>query len=647
MCGIAGIFNLADDGPVDRMLLSRMATALQHRGPDGEGYHFAPGLGLAHRRLSIIDLGGGAQPMFNEDGSVVVIFNGEIYDHTRLQAELEARGHVFRTRCDTETIVHAWETWHEKCLDHLSGMFAFALWDNNRGQLVLARDRLGKKPLYYTLLPGGTLLFASELCGLQAHPQTPRQLDREAIDDFLAFGYIPDPRSIYAGVSRLPAAHFLLIERRRPLPAPLPYWRPRFAPARLADDDAIAELRRLLRAAVERRLVADVPLGAFLSGGVDSSAVVSVMATLRRDPIATFTIGFDGDDDETGFAQAIAARYRTAHTAERSRIDYIDAAHEQIAVFREPFADSSGIPTLRVSALARRDVTVALSGDGGDEIFAGYRRYRWHLIAEAVRSTVPGPIRHRVFAGLARLYPKLDRAPRWLRAKNTLSEISLDNALGYYRTLARLDEADRRSVMSAGLRGELDGHDPAARISQLMEEAETDDPLAQAQYVDLKTYLPGDILTKVDRASMAVSLEVRAPLLDQAIVEWAGTLAPHQRLRRGQGKYLLKRSLEGAVPADNLYRSKQGFATSLAGQFRGTGAARLRQALLGEAMLDSGYFDGGVIARWIDEHDRGSRDRSAILWPLLVFEAFLARESKSQMQPRAVVLERCNASPSI
>jgi asparagine synthase (glutamine-hydrolysing) len=623
VCGLAGIFETSGRRPVDERLLRAMTTALAHRGPDGDGFLVEPGVGLGHRRLAIIDLSSGDQPIFNEDGSVAVVFNGEIYDFARLRTELEALGHTFRTRSDTETIVHAWESWGPACVEHLSGMFVFALWDRKKEQLFLARDRLGKKPLYYMLLPDGQLAFASELCGLAAHPRMPRRLAPEAIADYLAYGYVQSPGSIFAGVAQLPAAHSLLVERGRPLAAPRRYWRPHFAPDKLDEAEAAHQLVERLRSCVEKRLVADVPLGAFLSGGVDSSAVVALMAGLRRDPIATFTIGFDGESDETGYAAAMARRYATAHHSERTAVDYVEAAREQARIFGEPFADSSSIPTHRVSALARRDVTVALSGDGGDELFAGYRRYRWHLIAEGVRRFAPGPLRQGVFGTMARLYPKLDRAPRWLRAKHTLTEISLDSALGYYRTLAKVHEDERRRLMSPALREAVDGHDPAARVAALMAEAESDDPLAQARYVDLKTYLVDDILTKVDRASMAVSLETRAPLLDHTFVEWVASLPSELLLHGGEGKYVFKRALEGLVPRDNLYRAKQGFAMPLQAQLR-EAAPRLRQRLLGAPMLDSGWFDQGAIRRLIDEHAAGARDWSQSLWPLLVFEGFLA-----------------------
>jgi asparagine synthase (glutamine-hydrolysing) len=628
MCGIVGIFDISGPGPISRGTLHRMSKALHHRGPDGEGFHIEPGIGFGHRRLSIIDIEGGRQPMYNEDGSVVITFNGEIYDYEPLRIDLERRGHKFSTRSDTETIIHAWEEWGAECVEHFSGMFAFAIWDRNRNQLFLARDRLGKKPLYYSLI-GQHFVFASELGGIVEYPGAARQLSGNAIKDYFAFGYIPGSRCVYEGVLQLPPGCSMVVEAGGGLPAPRRYWRPRFEQRPIGDAAAVDELRYLLNGAVSRRLVADVPVGAFLSGGVDSSAIVTLMARLRADPISTFTIGLGGEADETIPAGITARRLGTLHTAESYCVDYIEAAREQAAVFNEPFADSSSVPTHRVSHLARRAVTVALSGDGGDELFAGYRRYRWHLIGAAVRSYLPASLRRRLFRSLACLYPHLDHAPRWLRAKQTLTELSLDSALAYYRMVCRVRDEQRQTLMSQVFLEATSGHNPAAQFADLMESAETEEPLAQAMYADMQTWLADDILAKVDRTSMANSLEVRTPFLDHRLVEWAATLPRELLVHRGQGKFVLKRALMGLVDDDVLTRVKRGFSRPLADQFRGSGMVRLRQRLLDPIMLDSGYFDPHGIAQLIDEHDQGVRDNSVSLWFLLVFEGFLARGEKN------------------
>jgi asparagine synthase (glutamine-hydrolysing) len=623
MCGLTGIFDTTGARPVDPGILVAMTDSIAHRGPDGDGFLVEPGIGLGHRRLAIIDLAGGRQPLFNETGDVAVVFNGEIYNYRETMAELKTLGHQFKTHSDTEVIVHGWEEWGPACLDRFRGMFAFALWDRRKQNLFLARDRLGKKPLYYALLPDGQLVFASEMRAMLCHPGIQRRIDPVAVDSYFAFGYVPEPRSIYDGIHKLPAANMMVVERGKPLPAPSPYWTLRFAPRPMNEADAAVELIERLREATRLRLVSDVPLGAFLSGGVDSSGVVAMMAGLKTDPVETFAIGFGGAEDELIYAQAVADRYHTNHTAERSSADYLDTIDAQAAIFGEPFADSSAIPTGRVSELARRGVTVALSGDAGDELFAGYRRYMFHMAAQNLRGLTPDFIRRPLFGMLGALYPKLDRAPRWLRAKTTFQELAVDEAEGYYRTVCKIPDAVRRGLLSAGTASALGGFNPADLIRTAMMKAGSDDPLARAQFADIQTYLPGDILTKVDRASMAHSLEVRAPLLDHELVEWAATVPADLKIRSTGGKYILKKALEPYVPHENLYRTKQGFATSLSPQFRGAGAERARARLNGAVFRDSGLFDPDAVAAMIDRHDSGRFDHNQAIWQLLMFDGWL------------------------
>lgn len=612
-------------------MLRGMAESIAHRGPDGEGFHAEPHLGFGHRRLSIVDLAGGAQPMATEDGAVIVCFNGEIYNYAALKRDLEAAGHRFRTRSDTETLLHGWREWGLGLLDRLKGMFAFGLWDRERGELLLARDRLGEKPLLYALLPDGSFAFASEMAGLLALPELPRRLDPAALDDYLALGYVPDPATIYAGIRRLPAAHFLLLKTGEAVaPAPRRYWRPPTAPFAAAPEDAAAELRRRLDDAVRAQLMSDVPLGAFLSGGVDSSAVVACAARAVDEagtgPLATFTIGFEGPEDERPAAAALAARLGLAAHSEAGRVDYVAAARDQARIFGEPYGDHSAVPTLMVCKLARRQVTVALSGDGGDEVFAGYRRYRFHMLAEAARRFFPAPVRQHVIGGLAALYPKLDRAPRWLRAKTTLTELSLDSALGYYRTTCKIEDARRRALLATPLRAALDGHDPSTRFVGLMAECDERDGLLQAQYADLHTYLPGDILVKTDRTSMAASLELRPPILDHELVEWGMALPAALKLRDGTGKHVLREAMAPLLPAELLWGRKRGFADRIGDQFRAQ-AETVRARLTGGAMRDSGLFDVAALARLAEEHASGRFDHSQAIWQLLVLEGFLAAEA--------------------
>lgn len=633
MCGLAGIYHPAG-APIDRGLLARMTAALAHRGPDGDGFHVESGLGLGHRRLSIIDVAGGHQPMYNEDDSVVIVFNGEIYNAASLRPKLDALGHVFRSRSsDTEAIIHAWESWGPDCLQHLKGQFAFALWDRKAQTLFLARDRLGEKPLYYARRADGSMVFGSEMTALSQVPDLPRSISAAAVDDFFALGYVPDPHTIFDGIHKLPAAHYLLL-RAGSHAAPRRYWSAPTRSVAISEADAVAQMRTRLEDAVRACLISDVPLGAFLSGGVDSSAVVATAAGIDPNPVETFTIRFPGPDDEVPLAHQVASRYGAVQHVGEAAPDYLDAARAQARIFGEPFGDSSSVPTEAVAALARKHVTVALSGDAGDEVFAGYRRYRWHQMAEAVRAYVPAPLRRGVLGQLAAAYPKMDWAPRWLRAKHTLTEISLDSALGYYRTIAKVHHDQRRLLFSTPLRAQLDGHDPAARVVDLMQACDDGDSLLQAQYVDVNTYLVGDILTKVDRTSMAHSLEVRAPFLDHDLVGWGMALPSALKLRGHEGKYVLKKAMEKLLPHQLLYRRKQGFATPLHRLFRAE-APRLRARLLDGPMQDSGLFDPSAIAGMIDRHQQGRYDHSGPLWLLLAFEGFLAAESQPASVARA------------
>ena len=624
MCGIAGIFDLTAPSPIDRALLGRMTDAIAHRGPDGSGFHVHAGAGLGHRRLAIIDVAHGQQPMFNENGSVAVVFNGEIYNFQELVSELQAAGHRFHTSSDTEVIVHAWEQWGADCVKRFRGMFAFALHDCNRDVLFLARDRLGKKPLYYTVVGDRYFLFASELKALLVHPMVQKRLDRASADDYFALGYVPDPATIYEGVFKLPPAHHLVLARGKPVAQPTEYWRLSFKNETIEEETAARELIARLNEAVRIRLISEVPLGAFLSGGVDSSGVVASMARQTDAPVKTFAIGFgEGGTDELAHAARVARLYRTQHHEQQVAANPLAAYRAQAAIFDEPFADSSSVPTYQVCKLARQNVTVALSGDAGDEMFAGYRRYRWFDNAEKMRRLLPGFIRGPLFGALGHFYPKLDWAPRWLRAKYTLQEFALDSAGGYYRTVCRIQDATRARLYSSAMTHTVAGHHPADRIAAAMRDSGASDNISCAQYADIKTYLAGDILTKVDRTSMAVSLEVRVPMLDHEFVEWAAGVPSRLKLHGGEGKYILKRALEPYVPKENLYRPKQGFATSLAPHFRGPGAAFVREALLGEAMADCGLFDMPAIGRIVAAHESRTADHSHILWSLLMFDGFL------------------------
>ena len=626
MCGLVGIFDPQGRRAIDEAVLERMNDTLRHRGPDGGGSHFGPGIALGHRRLAIIDVGGGHQPMTNEDGTVIVVFNGEIYNFHELVRELEEHGHAFHTRCDTEVIVHAWEQWGPRSVERFRGMFAFALWDEGRETLFLARDHLGKKPLYWARAADGRLVFGSELKAVMAHGGVDPVIAPEAVEDFFALGYIADPRSIYATVRKLPPAHRLVWRRGQPEPAIDPYWDLTLDGPRLTDPArAEAELFERLREATRLRLVSDVPLGAFLSGGVDSSVVVATMAGLTSDPVKTFAIAFgDPSHDESAYAQRVAERYHTDHRTRQVDPDDMDLIDRLAGIFDEPFGDSSALPTFQVCKMARERVTVALSGDGGDELFAGYRRYLLHGQAERLRRLLPLGLRRPLFGLLARIYPKADWAPRWLRARTTLNELALDTAHAYARAVSATKEDVRLRLYSPDFLKRLDGYRATEMLCRHMERADTDDPVLMAQYADLKTWLPGGILVKVDRASMANSLEVRAPLLDRDLLEWSVRLAAPLKISGRQGKVVLKRVAEKMVDRDILYRPKQGFSMPLRRWFAGPLRVRL-QGLAGEngRLADSGMFDMATVAEMVASHVNGARDHSAPLWLLLMFEAFL------------------------
>ena len=627
MCGITGIVDLAGQKPVDPSIVEAMNHVLTHRGPDGDGFHFEPGVGLGHRRLSIIDLEGGRQPLFNEDGSVVVTYNGEIYNFKQLADELQSLGHTFRTHCDTEVIVHAWEQWGTSCLDRFNGMFAFAVWDRNRQTLFLARDRVGIKPLYYSFLPTGEIAFGSELKALLQIPSISREIDPAAVEDYFTFGYVPDPRSIFRAVRKLEAGTFLCLRRGETAVAPRRYWDVPLegeSSGTLTQADMEAGLRDRLKASVQRRLVADVPLGAFLSGGIDSSAVVAMMRELGTDSLLTCSIGFkEPRYDESAFADMVAKQKATDHKKEIVEASDYDLLDNLVGIYDEPYADSSAIPTYRVCQLARKHVTVALSGDGGDENYIGYRRYRLFSAEERLRNLFPPSLRRAIFGPLGRYYPKLDWAPRVVRGKTTFQALARESMEAYLHGVSIFPEEGRRWLFSDSFQSDLQGYSSVEVFKVYASNKEFADTLRMVQYLDFKTYLPCDILTKVDRASMAHSLEVRVPFLDHEFVSWTAGLPTRSKLHGGSGKYILKEALRPLLPADVLFRPKMGFAVPLDVWFRGSLQERMMSILEGERMADSGIFNPDALRSIGRDHRSGRRDYSAILWALVMFDGFL------------------------
>jgi len=626
MCGIVGLFSPNSEKSFDQSLLVRMNDSQSHRGPDESGTYFHSGIALGHRRLSIIDLSSGQQPLFNEDKSVVVVFNGEIYNYQNLANELKGLGHQFRTHSDTEVIVHAWEQWGEACVRRFRGMFAFAIWDVNKRVLFLARDRLGIKPLYFTELSNGDFVFGSELKALMQHPDISRDLDPFAVEEYFAFGYVPDPRSILKGVYKLEPGHTLLYARSSDKPLIQQYWDVPFTPHASSQSEAELEqeLIHRLREAVNIRLVSEVPLGAFLSGGVDSSAVVAMMAGLQPDKaVNTCSISFgDPAYNESEYAVQVAKQYSTNHFSEQVAADDFDLLDRLADFYDEPFADSSAIPTYRVCELARKRVTVALSGDGGDENFAGYRRHRWHMNEEKIRAPIPAMLRQPLFGLLGRVYPKMDWAPRQLRAKSTFQALARDSLSAYLHSISVMYDDLRDQLYSDGFRRDLQSYHAVEVFKKHAANAPSHHPLSLIQYLDMKCYLPGDILTKVDRASMAHSLEVRVPILDHEFVEWASGLPPHLLLRGREGKYIFKRALRPYLSEQILYRPKMGFAVPLAAWFRGPLKLRVKDAILGGVLQDSGIFNNDFLSKLVSQHQSGLRDHAAAIWSLLMFEAF-------------------------
>lgn len=620
MCGIAGIVHTDATHPVDMPLLRRMTGVMAHRGPDADGFHMAAGVGLGHRRLSIIDVSGGDQPIYNEDRSKVVILNGEIYNFPALRAALEAKGHRFATRSDTEAIVHAYEEYGEECVRHLRGMFAFALWDGAARRLLLARDRVGKKPLYYRHDEEG-VAFASELKALLQDRGGKRAVRLDALDDYLTFGSVPAPATIFEGVLQVPPAHYLVWERNQVRLSE--YWDVQMGgPVHGSERDVLESFGHVFDEAVRIRLMSDVPLGAFLSGGVDSTAVVEAMTRLSDGPVITTCAGFDDETvNERGYARMVADTLRTDHHEVLVEAHASDILPRLVWHLDEPFADPSALPTYYVSRAARERVTVALSGDGGDEVFAGYqRRYGVNRLEARWRRRLPRWLRSGVLGPLGRVYPKADWLPRPLRARYVLQNLGTSFERAYFEDMSILRSDRKADLVAPEFRRALSGHDPFTAFARHFERVRDADPLNQVLYVDLKTWLPNDILVKVDRMSMASSLEVRAPLLDHKVIEFAARVPVDLKYRGWTSKYLLKRHLEGRVPREVIHRRKQGFDIPLATWLRGELRPMAEDLLFSPRALGRGYFRADALRRSWRGHQQGTRDTSRELWACMVLE---------------------------
>jgi len=618
MCGIYGVVSRVPGQKVDLGTLRRMGQVLRHRGPDDEGWHVDEQAALGIRRLSIIDLATGHQPVTNEDGTMWLVFNGEIYNYRELRDTLEKRGHIFASESDTEVIVHAFEEYGDRCVEHLNGMFVFAVWDAPKRRLTIARDRLGIKPLYYWL-GDDQIMFGSELKAVIAHPIVPRDIDLVALDQFLTLEYIPSPRTIFRGIHKLPPGHKLVfqeagltVER---------YWdlRPREIPA---DDVAREELLiDLIRDAVRLRLVSDVPLGALLSGGIDSSTVVAFMSEASSIPVRTFSVGFDDQTyDELPYARMVAARFHTDHYEEILQPDIASLAERLVGHLDEPFGDFSVFPTYLVSQLASESVKVVLSGDGGDEIFGGYETYIAQYYDRFYR-WLPAPIRQKALPTILDwVPPQTPKKGMINKAKRFVEGGALPAPLKHTRWMMFMTEGDKTRLYQPGLKASLNGCGATSLLESHFRRAINLDPFAQQQYVDINTYLVDDILTKVDRMSMAASIEARVPLLDHRIVEFALSLPPDSKLRYGRTKVILQRAMRGRLPDVVLDRPKQGFSIPLKHWLRGSLRPLMTDLLSPDVIRRRGYFEPQTVNDWISEHLEGRTNHSHRLWALMVFE---------------------------
>jgi asparagine synthase (glutamine-hydrolysing) len=611
MCGIAGILHFDPRGQVDRDLLARMTRVLEHRGPDAEGFYQSGPVGLGHRRLSIIDLSGGAQPMANEDETVWIAFNGEIFNFPELRRDLEKAGHRFRTRSDTECIVHLYEEHGpDGCARRLVGQFAFAIWDSRLRRLFLARDHVGIKPLFYRWSED-RLLFASEIKAILQDPRVPRELDPGALLDYLSYRYVPAPRTIFQGIRKLPAGHWLVwqdgrMKVERFWEMPLPGVEKREG---LSEEEQARRLQDLLRESVRGQLMSDVPLGAFLSGGIDSSIIVGLMAELMDQPVRTFTIGFrQAEFSEAGHARRIAAQHRTEHRELIVEPDSVDLLPRIVHQFDEPFADPSAIPTFYVCRMAREHVTVCLSGDGGDEGFAGYQRYRWALKFSGM-DWLPAGLRGAAFGALEKVLPRS-------RYKTAARRFALHPAVRYADVFSYFGTAARNRLLSGDLRRLGREGEDFALLRELHDRAAPADYLSRLQYIDILSYLPDDILVKTDRMSMLNSLEVRVPLLDHRVLEYAATLPSRLRL----GKRILKKAAGHLLPADLLSRRKKGFGVPLKHWFRDDWSGYAGDLLSSRRAAERGFFDAGEVKAIVEARQDGGGMDTQTVYALVVFE---------------------------
>lgn len=636
MCGICGLVSVDPSEVVDRSLIARMRDTLAHRGPDDIGLYAAPGVGLGHRRLSIIDLRPeGRQPMANEDGSIRIVFNGEIYNFNDYREWLSERGHRFKSYTDTEVIVHLYEEMGVECVRHLRGMFAFAIWDEPKRLLFLARDRLGKKPLFY-YCDGRHFLFGSEPKAILAHPDVEARPDLSAIDNYLALGYVPSPQSAFAGIRKLAPAHYLTFSDGTIRTAR--YWKLRYEPKLQIDaEDARREILERLREAVKLRMISDVPLGAFLSGGIDSSAVVAIMSEFSSQPVKTFSIGFkERDYDETSYARLVSKRFGTDH--HEFVVDPVpfDVLHKLVWHYNEPYADSSALPTFYLSHLTRDYVTVALNGDGGDENFAGYHRYSVNLMTSRLRR-LPNAAKKAGLLGIASMARTL--GPRHvLNRRLRALEVALTGHQSYVHLMTTFDDDRKRELYTADFGRLVERSSAEQMFDELYAESDSANVIDEALDADVGLYLPEDLLVKVDIASMAVGLETRAPLLDHKFMEFVARLPARFKLDWALNrKAIFKKTLRNLLPKEILERRKMGFGVPLEHWFRGGMKDLLQDYLLSSRARERDYFNSRYVERLIQDHVDGSRNCQHLLWNLLMLELWHRLFIDSKVQPETVL----------
>jgi len=629
MCGVVAAYHHDKNVKFHHGVIASMNNSLHHRGPDDSGIHIDDHIALGHTRLSIIDIEAGSQPLIDASGQVIVSYNGEIYNFIDIRNKLLKKGYRFNTSSDTEVIVNAWREWKKDCVHQFNGMFAFVLWDKSTKTLFAARDRLGIKPLHWGQAEDGAYIFSSELKALKHYPSFEFEVNPCAVEDFLTLGYVVEAKSIFKSVNKLLPGHYILLSSEQKTVKPVCYWDVKNYIDEKTKNIDKQNLNDLLSDAVKQRMIADVPLGAFLSGGLDSSAIVSFMSKVSQQPINTCSIGFDlSKFDESPFALKVAEHFNTNHSATNVSINDLSLVDLIVDIYDEPFADNSSIPTLILSKATKERVKVALSGDGSDELFFGYRNYQMLHMEEKIRKLMPKFMAKPVFSFLAKYYPALNNAPRFLRAKSTFKSLANDTVSSYHNAVSLAEQETVHRLLTTEFKFSLGNYSSLNEFQRLAKEVDNLSPLKKVQYIDFKTYLPGDILTKVDRASMANSLEVRVPFLDYRLVEWGLGLCSSLNLKGNSVKSLLVNSLKGLVPDFVLKRDKMGFTSPLDEWFRQIPSESLKKRILSKELLSQNILHEEQVNQLIMEHQTRKKDHGVLIWALLILESFFRKNLK-------------------